>query len=120
MLGSWSITYGHVGGQTLATNLFDSATVNGARALAISAGKLAPGEFADFITVDLGDLSIAGNSAEDLLSTLVFSMSRSAIRDVVVGGQFILRDQRHEYREEIVDRYKELHEAVWRDAAARR
>jgi len=110
----------HVGGQTLATNLFDSATVNGARALAISAGKLAPGEFADFITVDLGDLSIAGNSAEDLLSTLVFSMSRSAIRDVVVGGQFILRDQRHEYREEIVDRYKELHEAVWRDAAARR
>jgi formimidoylglutamate deiminase len=48
-----------------------------------------------------------------LLSTLVFSMSRSAIRDVVVGGRFILRDRRHEYREEIVDRYKELHEAVW-------
>ena len=84
-----------VGGKTLATHLFDSATVNGARALAVPAGELEPGRLADFITVDLDDSSIAGNSAEDLLSTLVFSLSRSAIRDVFVGGRFILRDQRH-------------------------
>jgi formimidoylglutamate deiminase len=108
-----------IGGKTLPVHLFESATVNGARALAVSAGKLKPGEFADFITVDLDDSSIAGNSAQDLLSTFVFSMNRSAIRDVVVGGQFILRDQQHELREEIVERYKELHEAVWRDADGR-
>ena len=108
-----------LGGKTLGAHLFASATANGARALAVSAGKLEPGEFADFITVDLGDCSIAGNSAEDLLSTLVFSMSRSAIRDVVVGGRLILRDQRHARHEEIVSRYKELHEALWRDAVGR-
>jgi formimidoylglutamate deiminase len=110
----------HVGGKPLGAHLFDSATVNGARALGVSAGKLEAGEFADFITVDLDDPSIAGNSAGDLLATLVFSMSRSAIRDLVVGGRFILRDQQHEHREEIVERYKELHEAVWRDAVGRR
>ena len=88
-------------------------------ALAVSAGTLAAGEFADFITVDLEDCSIAGNSAEDLLSTLVFSMNRSAVRDVVVGGRWILRDQEHSLHEVIVDRYKELHEAVWHDAVGR-
>jgi formimidoylglutamate deiminase len=108
-----------VGGKTLAGHLFDSATLNGARALAVPAGKLEPGEFADFITVDLEDCSIAGNSAEELLSALVFSMSRSAVRDVVVGGRWILRDQQHAWREEIVARYKELHEAIWRDAVGR-
>jgi formimidoylglutamate deiminase len=108
-----------IGGKTLAGHLFDSATLNGARALAVPAGKLEPGEFADFITVDLEDCSIAGNSAEELLSALVFSMSRSAVRDVVVGGRWILRDQQHAWREEIVARYKELHEAIWRDAVGR-
>jgi formimidoylglutamate deiminase len=105
-----------VGGKALARHLFDSATVNGARALGVSAGRLAAGEFADFVTVDLDDVSIAGNTAEGLLAALLFSMSRSAIRDVVVGGRFVLRDQRHALHGEIVARYKELHEAVWHDA----
>ncbi len=108
-----------VGGRPLAAHLLDSATVNGARALAVPAGELAPGRLADFITIDLQDSSIAGNSAEDLLSTLVFSMSRCAIRDVVVGGRFILRDQRHESQEEIITRYKEVHERTWSRAGQR-
>ena len=108
-----------VGGKMLATHLFDSATANGARALAVPAGTLEPGRLADFITIDLDDSTIAGNSADDLLSTLVFSMSRTAIRDVVVGGRFILRDQRHQRGEEITSRYKEVHEAIWSDAGRR-
>jgi formimidoylglutamate deiminase len=108
-----------IGGKTLAAHLFDCATVDGAHSLAVPAGDFKPGRFADFVTVDLDDSSIAGNSAEDLLPTLVFSLNRSAIRDVVVRGQFILRDQQHAHREEIVSRYKELHEAMWSDAIRR-
>jgi len=108
-----------IGGKPLAAHLFASATVNGGRALGVPAGTLGPGGVADFVTVDLDDSSIAGNSAEDLLSTLVFSMSRSAIRDVVVGGRFILRDQTHPLRDEIISRYKEVHEATWSGAGQR-
>jgi len=108
-----------VGGKPLAAHLFDSATANGARALAVPAGTLEPGRLADFITIDLDDSSIAGTSADDLLSTLVFSMNRAAIRDVVVGGRFILRDQRHGVHEEIISRYKEVHAAVWSGADRR-
>ena len=108
-----------VGGKALAAHLFECATVHGASSLAVHSGDLKPGSFADFFTVDLNDVSIAGNSAEDLLPILVFSLNRSAIRDVVVNGRFIVRDQRHEQQEEIVSRYGELHDKIWSDAADR-
>jgi formimidoylglutamate deiminase len=102
-----------IGAQPLASRLLDCATVHGARALAVPAGKLAPGSFADFFTVDLRDPSIAGHSADDLLSMLVFSLNRSAIQDVVVNGRLILRDQRHELQDEIISRYQEAYREVW-------
>jgi formimidoylglutamate deiminase len=101
--------------QTLGSRLFDCATVHGARALAISGERLTPGSLADFFTVDLNDVSIAGHSAEDLLPIIVFSLNRSAIRDVVVNGRFILRDQKHVLKDEIISRYKEIHQKVWQN-----
>jgi formimidoylglutamate deiminase len=102
-----------IGEQTLASRLFDSATLHGARALGLSAGELTPGALADFFTVDLNDVSIAGHSGEDLLPLAVFSLNRSAIRDVVVNGRWVVRDQRHPLQEEIVSRFKELHRKLW-------
>ena len=75
-----------------------------------------PGSFADFFTVDLNDVSIAGHSAEDLLPIIVFALNRSAIRDVVVNGRFILRDQKHVLQDEIVSRYQETHHKVWQNS----
>jgi len=100
----------------LASRLFDCATVHGSHALALPGGSLTRGSFADFFTVDLNDTSIAGHSADDLLPILVFSLDRSAIRDVVVNGRFILRDQQHAHQHEIVSRYKEVHRKVWQNA----
>jgi formimidoylglutamate deiminase len=101
--------------KTLASRLFDCATVNGARALALPGGNVTPGSFADFFTIDLNDVSIAGHSAEDLLPIIVFSLNRSAIRDVVVNGRFILRDQQHIHQDEIISRYKEIYRQVWQN-----
>jgi formimidoylglutamate deiminase len=106
-----------IGEQTLASRLFDCATVHGARSLAVSAGDLTPGSVADFFTVDRDDVSIAGHSGEDLLPLTVFSLSRSAIRDVVVNGRWIVRDQRHALQDEIVSRFKELHRKLWTTSA---
>jgi formimidoylglutamate deiminase len=104
-----------IAAQTLASRLFDCATVHGARALALPGGSLTPGSFADFFTVDLNDVTIAGHSAEDLLLIIVFALNRSAIRDVVVNGRFILRDQKHSLQDEIVSRYQETHRKVWQN-----
>jgi formimidoylglutamate deiminase len=107
-----------IAGQTLASRLFDCATVHGACALDLPGGGLTPGSFADFLTVDLNDVSIAGHSAEDLLPIIVFALNRSSIRDVVVNGRFILRDQKHVLQDEIVSRYKETHRKVWQNPRA--
>ncbi len=102
-----------IGEQTLASRLFDCATVHGARAVGAPTGGLTVGSPADFFTVDLDDVSIAGNSGNDLLPLAVFSLSRSAIRDVMVNGRWVIRDQRHPLQEEIVSRFKELHRKLW-------
>jgi formimidoylglutamate deiminase len=100
-------------GEALAARLFDCATVHGAKALDVPAGALVPGALADFFTVDLRDPAIAGHSPDDLLPLLVFSLSRSGIRDVVVNGKPIVRERTHALEEEIVTRYNELHRRVW-------
>ena len=95
-----------IGEQPLAWRLFDCATGHGSRALGVSAHE-------DYFTVDLEDLSIAGHSGQDLLPLAVFSLNRSAIRDVMVNGRWVVRDQRHPLQEEIIARYKTLHRKFW-------
>ena len=75
------------GPSALAARLFECATVNGAKAIGFHGGELEPGAPADFFTVDLDDPSIAGASPDELLAAIVFSLSRTAIREVVVNGK---------------------------------
>jgi len=101
------------GHSSLAARLFDCATINGAESINAPGGRLEPGRPADFFTVDLDDPSIAGSSSDDLLSAIVFSLSRTAIRDVVVGGKRIVEDGRHAQQEDIVGRFKTLQKKLW-------
>ena len=80
----------------LSQRLFDCATVNGAASIGLErGGKIEVGAPADFFTVDLDDPSIAGAAPDDLLANIVFSLSRTAVRDVVVGGRQIVESGRH-------------------------
>jgi formimidoylglutamate deiminase len=63
--------------------------------------------------VDLNDPSLAGAAEEDLLSQVVFSLSKTAVRDVVVGGKRIVEDGHHPQQEEIVERFKTLQKKLW-------
>lgn len=101
------------GRTALAARLFECATVKGARSIGAPVGSLEAGDVADFFTVDLDDPSIAGASAEDLLSSIVFSLSRTAVKDVVVGGKRIVEDGRHAQQEEIIERFKKLQKKLW-------
>jgi formimidoylglutamate deiminase len=107
-------------GRPIAERLLSCATRNGARALSAPTGEFIEGSLADGFTVDLNDLSIAGHSSVDLLPILVFSLNRSAIRDVIVSGECIVRDGKHALHHEIVTRYKEVHARVWSGDHARR
>jgi formimidoylglutamate deiminase len=81
---------GGVGG--LGGKLYKIASESGMRSLGLPGGALRPGEPADFIVVDLDDPSIAGANAEDLMANVVFSMERTAIREVRVAGEALSLD----------------------------
>ena len=98
---------------SLAARLFDCATSNGAQSLGSPGGSLERGRTADFFTVDLNDPSIAGSSADDLLSNIVFGLARTAVRDVFVGGRQIVSGGRHEAQGEITENFVALQKRLW-------
>ena len=89
----------------LARRLLDCATINGAASIGFNGGQLETGAPADFFTVDLNDPSIAGSSPDDLLANIVFSLSRTAVRDVVVAGKQIVENGRHRDQVEIIQKF---------------
>ena len=97
----------------IARRLFDCATINGARSIGAPGGALERGMPADFFTVDLDDPSIAGASQDDLLASTVFTLSRAAVREVVVGGKPIVSEGQHLIQEEIVERFNQLQKKLW-------
>lgn len=101
------------GPSALAARLFECATGNGAKALGYKGGGLEPGMMADFFTVDLNDVSIAGASADDLLANIVFSLSRTAVRDVIVGGNRIVENGQHADQAGIVESFEALQRKLW-------
>ena len=92
-------------GEPLPSLLFDFATKSGAKSLHVETGSLQPGKPADFFTVDLADCSIAGSLPDELLTNIVFSMSRSAVCDVAVSGRIIINQKRHAMQDEIVEAF---------------
>lgn len=100
-----------------AKRLFACATEAGARSLGAPGGSLEVGRPADFFTVALDDPSMAGGTAgsdpASLLSHIIFSAERTAVRDVAVGGKFVVRGGRHPLAEEITREFIRLQHDLW-------
>lgn len=97
----------------LAQRLLDCATVNGSISIGFDSKMLEQGSSADFFTVDLNDPTLAGSCSEDLLSNIVFSISRTAVRNVVVAGKHIIADGCHQDQAGIVENFKALQQKLW-------
>jgi formiminoglutamate deiminase len=79
-----------------AAELLRAATVGGCAALGWpDAGRIAPQALADLVTVGLDGVRLAGTSADHALESLVFAAAAADVRDVMVGGRFVVRDGAH-------------------------
>ncbi|HYE16782.1 MAG TPA: hypothetical protein VD968_20245, partial [Pyrinomonadaceae bacterium] len=54
-----------------------------------------------------------GANEEDLLPAIVFSLSRAAVRETVVGGRAVVEGGRHPEQEEITSRFAALQRRLW-------
>ena len=67
----------------------------GAQALALNAGVIAVGKRADLVVIDMNHLSLAGRKGDQALDSYVFVAGKSAVRDVMVAGAWVVRGGRH-------------------------
>jgi cytosine/adenosine deaminase-related metal-dependent hydrolase len=72
----------------VATTLLDAATIGGARALGVDAGRITPGAWADLVVVRLDAPSLAGVPPGRLLDGLVFGAGNDVIAGTYVGGRW--------------------------------
>jgi len=62
----------------------------------------------------LDDPSVAGAEPGALLEQLLFSVERTAVREVFVQGKAIVQEGRHRDQTEIVRKFAELQKRLWR------
>ena len=72
----------------------------------IGGGAIAPGARADFAVIDLDHISLAGRDARQALDTYVFVAGKGAVRDVMVGGQWIVTNRHHVLEEPAARDYR--------------
>ena len=85
--------------------LLAHAWEDGCRALAWDAGTVAVGKHADLVVLDAGHPALAGRSGHAVLDSWVFSGTESPVRDVMVRGDWVVRDGRHVLEEEAARGY---------------
>lgn len=77
-------------------SLWLSAVAGGAATTGRQVGAIAAGHRADFVVADTTHPSLAGAPEARLLDRLVFSATAvSPIRDVIVGGRWVVRERQH-------------------------
>jgi formimidoylglutamate deiminase len=85
--------------------LWGGAARNGAPAMGRVLGALAPDSRADLVVLDDALPTLYGRHRDSLLDALVFAGSVNAVRDVMVGGRWVVRDGSHAREDEIRRRF---------------
>jgi formiminoglutamate deiminase len=89
------LTSGTRGGLA-AESLLAAASAGGAAAVGWpDTGRLAAGALADFVTVGLDSLRLAGAASDELIAAVVFAATAADVAEVVVGGRTVVRSGTH-------------------------
>ncbi|WLH13157.1 formimidoylglutamate deiminase [Pseudomonas hefeiensis] len=80
--------------------LFDAALEGGAQALGQAIGALEVGKRADWLVLDGNDPYLATAKGDGILNRWLFAGGDRQVRDVMVGGQWVVRDGSHAEEEQ--------------------
>jgi 5-methylthioadenosine/S-adenosylhomocysteine deaminase len=82
-----------------AKEVFNWATINGAKALKIDSGEIEEGKLADLILIDLNKIYLI--PSHNLISDLVYSANGDCVSDVICNGKILMRERKIEGEEKI-------------------
>jgi formimidoylglutamate deiminase len=98
-----------------AARLWAEAARSGARALGLNAGEIAVGHRADVVVVDTEHVSLTGRDGKQALDSYVFVVGRDAVRDVMIGGRWVVSGRRHALEGAAQQAYREAALRILRD-----
>ncbi|KQQ47421.1 N-formimino-L-glutamate deiminase [Duganella sp. Leaf126] len=87
--------------------LWQGALQGGAQAAGRPVGALAPGRRADVLVLDDAHPVLCGLALSEVLGSLVFSGNDNLVRDVMVGGRWVVRNAQHVAQQAIAARFRQ-------------
>lgn len=81
--------------RNVTSDLHGRALSSGAQAVGRNSGAIIPGQRADLVALDTEHPSLVGRSGRNVLDAWVFAGNSTPVRDVMVGGAWVVRDGRH-------------------------
>jgi formimidoylglutamate deiminase len=86
--------------------LYRAALAGGAQALGRPIGRLGAGCRADLIVIDRDRPALLGKTGDVLLDAAVFAGNENPVRDVMVGGRWVVAEGRHVAEQAVLKRYR--------------
>lgn len=86
--------------------LFEKALSGGAQSLGRKIGKIEIGYRADFLVLDENLPCMTGKLRDHILDAAVFASSENPVKDVMVGGRWVIRDRHHKREGHILEHYR--------------
>ena len=88
------------------TTLWLEAAAGGGRALARDMGRIAAGSRADLVVLDDTHADLAARTGDGIANAMVFACGENPVRDVMVGGSWVVQGGRHRLQETAAVRYR--------------
>ena len=104
---SRTILTGPDGGHTGAY-LWQEAAMGGAQALGQPIGEIAAGKRADLIVLDKTAPTFAGARHSQMIDAFVFAGQANPVSDVMVAGDWVIKDGKHAHEDEVFGRYRDV------------
>jgi formimidoylglutamate deiminase len=88
--------------------IFERALAGGAQSLGRKTGRIEIGHRADFIVLDQSLPFMAGKVRDHILDAAVFASNENPVKDVMVGGRWVVKERHHRREEHILARYRQV------------
>ncbi len=89
-----------------AQEVFDMATVNGAKVFGLDCGEIKEGKLADLLLIDLKNVSVV--PGHNLISNLVYSANGSCVDTTICNGKILMQNRKVIGEEEILEKANEI------------
>jgi formimidoylglutamate deiminase len=86
--------------------LLDAVSQGGAQALGQPMGAIETGTRCDIVVLDPDHPALIGRSGDNAIDSWVFSGGAACVRDVIAGGEIVIRERRHSHEDEILRNFR--------------